>query len=262
MDKFIRKVKKYYEFILTKIKLLYQQKKYRNGDVTVKYILKQSKDSNDLVVVLSSCTRKGIRARYNYMRTLADIKANKLFILDDYAADHRGSYYLGPDFTFAEEKAVLSLIESVTARLNCDRVIFCGSSKGGYSALNFGLQREGSYVVAGAPQYFLKTYLETTGNIDCLNHITGERTPQKDETVEYYMQERIRNNAFKDTQHIYLNFSDQEHTFWEHVEHLVKELNDNNYHVECSIDKYTNHSDISLYFPDYLKKTVQMILEK
>lgn len=260
MDKLKRKIRKYYEFIITKIKLLLHQKKYKQDNVTVKYMYKAVPGSNDLVVVLSSCTRKGIRARYNYMRTLADIKANRLFILDDYADDHRGSYYMGPDFTFAEEKATLGLIDSFVERLNCRKVIFCGSSKGGYSALNFGLQREGSYIVAGAPQYFLKTYLETTENTACLNHIMGARTPEKEQTIEFYMQERIRNTQYKGTQHIFLNFSDKEHTYNEHVAHLLKELKENNYDVECSVDDYTDHSDISIYFPDYLKKTVQRIL--
>lgn len=61
---------------------LRDQKKYRSRGVTLKYMLDRV-DSRDLIIVFSSCTRKGIRARYNYVRTLKEVPCNKLFLLDD-----------------------------------------------------------------------------------------------------------------------------------------------------------------------------------
>ena len=124
-----RVIRKYYEYFTTKVKLVFSQKKFKSGDVTLKYILKKNSDSKDLVVVFSSCTRRGIKARYNYMRTLAKVNANKLFILDDFAADHRGSYYLGYDQTYSEEKATIELINHIKKSLGTDKLICCGSSK-------------------------------------------------------------------------------------------------------------------------------------
>lgn len=261
VDKARRVVRKYYEFIITRVKLIFLQKKYIKGDVTLKYILKKYKDSDKLVVVFSSCTRRGLKARYNYMRTLEGIKANRLFILDDFAADKRGSYYMGPNFTFEEEKATLSLIEHIREELSVKDIICCGSSKGGYSALNFGLQIPYSKIVVGAPQYFLSTYLHSSNNMECLRHIMGEFTEEKEKFLNDYLSKRIREDADKYTHTIYIHFSNKEHTYEEHVKYLLEELNKQGYAVNCDIADYTNHSDISYHFPDFLKKTVRKLTE-
>lgn len=260
-DRYIRVIKKYYEFITTKVKLIFLQKKYTDNGVTLKYILKKQKDSSDLVVIFSSCTRRGIKARYNYMRTLSGIKANQLYILDDFASDRRGSYYLGENFSFNEEKATLKLVNHIADTLNAKKIICCGSSKGGYSALNFGLQIENSYIVAGGPQYYLCTYLHDSSNLECLEHILGEATPEKEEYLDKYLENRIRENSGKYGQKLFLHFSDKEHTYFEHIQFLVSELEKNGLWPECDIASYTNHSEISYYFPDFLKEKILKILD-
>ena len=62
---------------------------------------------------MSSCTRQGVKAWYNYNRTLKNIKANKLFILDDFGTDSRGIYYLGKDGKFEIEQIVIELISKI-----------------------------------------------------------------------------------------------------------------------------------------------------
>lgn len=71
------------------------------------------------------------------MRTLSRLNCSRLHILDDYAKDGRGSYYLGADFTFGEERAAEALIQKIIRELSPRKVIYCGSSKGGYAALDF-----------------------------------------------------------------------------------------------------------------------------
>ena len=154
IQKFRKKGKKLGEYMMTKLRLLRDQKKYRSRGVTLKYMLDRV-DSRDLIIVFSSCTRKGIRARYNYVRTLKEVPCNKLFLLDDFASDHRGSFYLGSNMKFEEAVVVRELIDRVREQTGAKRLIFCGSSKGGYTALNFGLDYPGSYMVVGGPQYFL-----------------------------------------------------------------------------------------------------------
>jgi len=255
-----RVIRKYYEYITTKIKLVFSQKKFKDGDVTLKYILKKSHDSKNLVVIFSSCTRRGIKARYNYMRTLAKIDANKLFILDDFAADHRGSYYLGYNSSFSEERATKNLIDSITEKLQTNRLICCGSSKGGYSAINFGLQYSDSYIVAGGPQYFLGRYLVKSQNTECLEHIIGTVSEEKIAKLDGRLKERIREKKYGNKQKIYLHFSNKEHTYEEHIRDLVQELTDCGYDIDCDIADYTNHSDISYYYPDFLVKTVSELI--
>ncbi len=110
------------------------------------------KKSNKLIVIFSSCTRPGIKARYNYMNTLKYTKANQLFILDDYGEDQRGVYYLGLNQDFKIQKATKSLIDYIVDKDNISEIDFVGSSKGGYAALLFGLDYPNARIITGAPQ--------------------------------------------------------------------------------------------------------------
>ena len=170
-DKAKRIIRKYYEFLVTKFKILHEQKIFGYENVKVKYMLKEDDEADTLIIVFSACTRKGLKARYNYVKTLDGIPSNRLYILDDYAKDHRGSYYMGENFQFNEEKATDALIKKTIAALKPKKLIFCGSSKGGYAALNFGLQYCGAYMVIGAPQYYLTSYLKDSENFATLEHI-------------------------------------------------------------------------------------------
>lgn len=259
-DKTKRIVRKYYEFVVTKFKILREQKIFHYNDVNVKYILKEKKETNALVVVFSACTRKGLKARYNYVKTLDGMECSRLYILDDYAKDHRGSYYLGENFQFNEEKATDRLIQNVLNDLQPDKIIFCGSSKGGYAALNFGVQYPMAHIIVGAPQYFLASYLEQSGNLDALLHILGERNVQKEEELDDRLCHKICDNKNYPTQHVYIHYSNKEHTYEEHVVHLLKDLEKSGYQIVEDIADYTNHGDLSYYFPDFLKKNIADIL--
>lgn len=256
VDKYKKIIKKYIEYILTKLKVLFQQKKFMHGNVEIKYMLKKNINSDKLIVVFSSCTRKGIKARYNYVRTLDKISYNKLFILDDFAADKRGAYYLGHNFDFSEEKATRELIQYIINKLGCEEVYFCGSSKGGYAALDFGLQFENAIIITGAPQYYLADYL-SQGNEDALNHIIGnEDRDNRKNILNHYLENRIRNNKNIDNQKIYIHYSNKEHTYFEHIQFLLKELKDYKYSLIENVGEYAEHSEISLYFPDFLCETI------
>lgn len=254
-----KKISKYVEFMTTKVKLIISQKKFTENNVTYKYIFKK-KSENELIVICSSCTRKGIKARYNYMRTLNGVKASQLYILDDFAKDHRGSYYMGSDCRFDEEKVVIDLIKSFAEKYGTNKLIFCGSSKGGYASLNLGLCFPNAQMIVGGPQYFLGDYLVASGNDITLEHIIGDKTPEKIKLLNEHLKKKIENNKYKDTQKIHIHFSDKEHTYEEHIKYLMEALMNNGYNVERDIASYANHSDISYYFPEFLIKTVNNIL--
>ena len=259
IDKARRVIRKYVEFIITKIRILWEQKIFRHEDVTVKYILKKKKNAETLVIVFSACTRKGLKARYNYVKTLNNLKCNRLYILDDYAKDCRGSYYMGRDFRFNEEVAVTELINKIITELVPEKIVFCGSSKGGYAALNFGMKFDDSHMVVGGPQYFLTDYLKQ-GNEFTLEHIIGESTLEKEHKLNVYLREKIQGNDKKATQKIYLHYSNKEHTYEEHIKDMLTDLKVCGYDVTEDIADYANHSDISYYFPDFLRKQIEMII--
>lgn len=255
-------VRKYVEYIYTKFKILREQRTFSYEGVKVKYILKKKEEADTLAIVFSACTRKGLRARYNYVKTLDGFKCNRLYILDDFAEDHRGSYYIGEEFKFNEEEATRALIRKIIKETNPKKTVFCGSSKGGYAALNFGTEVAGAKMIVGAPQYFLTSYLLKSENLYTLQHILGERNEEKDSVLEFYLRNKLLNNDNIESQSIYLHFSDKEHTYEEHIEHMLKDMEAKGYRVEKDVANYTNHSDISYYFPDFLKKHMQNIIEQ
>lgn len=259
IQKYRKKIKKLGEYLLTKVRLLRYQKKFRTDKVTIKYMLEQA-DSKDLVIVFNSCTRKGIRARYNYVRTLKKISCNKVFLLDDFAADHRGGFFMGSNMNFEESAALKKLIAAICEKTGAERLIFCGSSKGGYMALNFGLEYPGSYIVAGGPQYFIGQSLLDTENIEALKHIVGQVCREKIEFLNQYLPGKVLQNPYSDSQRIYLHYSDSEHTYEEHIRYLCGDLAKKGYRYSEDVAHYREHGEISLYFPEFLLHSVEEIL--
>lgn len=252
-------IRKYYEFIITKVKILFSQRVFTDGKVCVKYMYKSVKNSKGLVIVFSACTRKEIKARYNYVKTLNGLECNRLYILDDWGADQRGSYYLGENFEFTEEVATNLLIDKFIAMQKKDKVIFCGSSKGGYAALNFGLQRMNALIVAGGPQYHLYQYLRA-GCETTLEHIMGNYSDEKAIAIDNHLKNQIENDLYANTQSVFLHYSNQEHTYVEHICDLIKDLSNKGISLEQDVADYTEHSAISLFFPDYLRKKISEII--
>lgn len=258
----MKKVSKYIEYFTTKIRVLLQQHIFEFNGIKVKYLFKSQPKSNDLVIIFSAFTRKGLKARYNYVRTLKDFPCNQLFILDDFGEDGRGGYYIGYKMNFKEEVATKVLIQKMMIQTNANRVIFCGSSKGGWAALNFGLQFNNSCIIAGGPQYYLATYLINDGNENTLRHIMGEKTPEKIKFLDQYLKNRIINCSSCMKPEIYLHYSNQEHTYKEHIQDMINDLEEYNFQIHNDICVYENHSDISLYFPDFLARTIQGLLSR
>lgn len=127
----MKKLNKYIEFAATKCIQKIHEKKYIMEEVILRYLLETNTNSKDLIVVFSACTRKGIKARYNYVRTLKNIRINKLFILDNFSDDERGAYYLGANCGNEIELACKELILKTADKFKIKRIILCGSSKGG-----------------------------------------------------------------------------------------------------------------------------------
>lgn len=252
------KFKKYYEYLFTKIEVVYKQNIFKGNKYKVKYILDKA-DSDILIVIFSSCTRKGIKARYNYRRTLSKFKVNKLFILDDWGVDKRGVYYLSKEGDFLIERDVKLLIDNIINQLNIKQKIFVGSSKGGYAALYFGIEYENSIIISGAPQYYLGKYLNTSENMHILKYIAGNCEKDSIEKLDSILCNQIKINRDKNSD-IYLHCSKNEHTYENHVKYLIEELIRNNINIYLDFKYYEEHSQVSIYYPLYLKDILIKIL--
>lgn len=255
-NKFLKKIIKVFDYIYMK-KFFFSQKEFEISEQKkLRYVFQKNKNSKNLIIVFSSCTRVGVKGRYNYIRTLKNTNCNKLFILDDFGYDSRGLFYLGEDNKFEISIAVKNLLKEIVTKNNIENSIYVGSSKGGYAALYFGLDNLNSTIIAGAPQYYLGFYLKDAKDDRRLNQICGNN--EKDiSALNNVIKGKINKNHFEGK--IYLHYSTEEHTFSEHIEDLLKDLKGSKSIIETDEKKYKNHSEVGIYFADYLVKILREI---
>ena len=248
----IRKVEKAIDLLKTKYLMKFKQKIYVGEKYSVKYLLQEKKNSKDLVIVFTACTKVGQKARYNYIKTVDEFKCNKLFILDDFGYDERGAYYLGKDSDFAIEKDVRSLINNICKKINPSKEFYIGSSKGGYAALYFGVERNNTSIIVGAPQYILGNYLNLPGHQEILRYIMGNCKKQSIDDLNILLKNKLienQNNGSK----IYLHYSSEEETYNSDLKPLVEDLDKLKYVKYFDEKDYKNHSELTKYFPQYIK---------
>ena len=102
------------DIVQAKVDMINNHKSPIQDDYIEKYLAEKELNLTATLDAKAACTRVGIPARYNYIRTLDNIEVNRLYILDDEGDDQRGSYYLGQYPEFYTEKAVIELITKVT----------------------------------------------------------------------------------------------------------------------------------------------------
>lgn len=256
------KINKYIEFGTTKLKILYKEKKFYKNNHRIKYILERSKNSKDLIVILSGIPRPGLKARYNYNRTLRNVKANKLYILDDFGYDQRGCFYLGKNKDFKIQEICKDLINEVKKKLNIKNTIYAGSSKGGFAALYFGLQDKGSTIIAGGPQYILGNHLKASERYlkNTLPYILGNNYNEND---IQYLNDLIKKHIYETNGNdcnIYIHYSNKEFTYERHVKFLIEDLKKNNIQFEEDVEEYETHPEIAFYFPKFLINTLKKVI--
>jgi len=257
--KLIRKIRKYYDYFITKLKVLKEQKVYHFQGINLKYIYKVKKQADVLVVVFSACTRPGLKARYNYVKTLDGMDCNRLYILDDFGYDQRGSYYLGHMPEFKEQEASVSLIQKVIKDTKPRKVLFCGSCKGGYGALNIGSRFENAVMIVGEPTYRIATEFKLAEGL--LRYWMGNVTEENMEFVDNYLENQLMNNPYIDSQKICFFYSEKDEYVELHTSPLLQTLYGAGYDFEKEPAQFEAHADLGLYFPEYLKKKVRQYLK-
>ena len=251
-------VQKYYEYIITKIKVLWEQKTFKYSGINIKYLYKKGKKANSLVVVFSACTREGLKARYNYVRTLDGIRSNRLYILDDFGPDERGSYYLGHFPEFLEQEATVALVKKFIGETKPDKVIFCGSCKGGYGALNIGSRFENSTIIVGEPTYRIATEFQLAKEL--MKYWMGEVNEKNIALIDHHLTKQLEENEYKDSQTIYIFYSTQDEYIERHTKPLLSDIHQFGYKVYEQTSDFKVHADLGLYFSGYLKDKIKDII--
>lgn len=223
----------------------------------VKYIFQHSPNSDHLVVVFSAFNPKGSAPAYNYIRTIQSLDVNKLFILDDQG--ERGSYYLGINRIFDAEASVLSLITKIANENNIlhKNVICCGSSKGGYAALYFGIKYSFGHVVAGAPQTKLGSYLLGAGELPTFELVAGDTSSSSKDFLDNILYDVVA-NAVK-VPNIIIHVGSGDHHYRGHVLPFVDHLK--SYGIDCLLDvkEYSDHGEVKYFQSLLVEKLIDIV---
>jgi len=232
------------------------EKKY--GKNEIRYIYQKQRESDVLIVVFSGFAGAGMPARYNYIRTLKDIKANKLYILDDFGYQNRGGYYLVDregTFNGTIIQEIAALVEKYAKNR---KVITVGSSKGGSAALLYGILCRADMTISGAPQYYIGDYLNCDSHKKILKSIYGSSGQEAVAALNEILPCAVKDHAGDSHLKVFVHCSKNEHTYKDHVEDMVRDLNQNGYSVLLDAEYcYTDHKDVAKYFPPYLLKVLK-----
>ena len=217
------------------------------------------KFKDKLFIIFSAMAQKNTFV-YNYMKSLEEIKANKLFILDDFG--DQGAYYLGYQRDFSIETAVTSLIQYIMAKyeITHKNVTTIGSSKGGYAALYFGIKYHFGNVITGAPQSKLGHFLiNQAGHPNIANYISGgadEADTQYLDQILFTLLSQPKDVSPK----INILIGDKDHHYKNHVIPLYDVLIERGYKVDLDVKEGIIHEDLKTYFPPYLIHQVKEVL--
>lgn len=169
----------------------------------VSYIFTNNKSKN-LVIVFS-----GIGSDYNYRRSFKASSWDQLYIKDSWAEGV--SYYLYENGSNHPEKLTSSFIEQFLSTHQYAKIATFGSSKGGTSAIYFGLKHHVDEIYA-----VVKKQIESNVNSDTIIHLL---------------------------------YSKNEHTYEDHIIHLIKKLDECNIKHIDQVEDFPEHSMIG----DYMK---------
>lgn len=247
--------------LIMKIYIKCNERKFNDGEHQLNYILRRKK--NAPLVVVFSAFAGGSNPSYNYIRTLMPVKeASLLFILDDLIDDENtGSYYLGTEGDFWGIDMVLKLISTQRKMLKSHSLIMLGSSKGGTAAVMFGLIMNAELVIAGAPQYYIGSYLDCDAHRHLLAHLLGKNYTSTDiERVDQILPSLVEDGAQNCHTKFALHYSTEEHTYEEHIRDLVKDLKKYGYDLIEDIEDYSEHGDVRKFFPTFLMTTLRRSL--
>ena len=220
----------------------------------VKYLFQRNR-SKTLAIVFSGFPGNE-KPVYNYVKTLKSWKADKLFILDDFA--YRGSYYWYQNGSNGPIKYVQSLINQLINKGGYNKIITLGSSKGGTCAIYFGLTSKANDVYAAACQYYIGKYLNTDEHKRTFQSMMGaDAGDAEQKKLDSMMPNILQANANSHT-HIHLMYSKDEHTYQEHIADLIKDLDKNGIEHTDKIESFKEHREVGRFFIPWIKNELKI----
>lgn len=239
----------------------------------VKYLFCEKEGADKLIVTFPGFTNSG-KFKYRYVRTLQDVNAHRLFLLDEFGV--RGCYLLGHHRNFKIETVVMSLITSILKKygLKIDDVILQGSSKGGWMALYYGIKYRFGYVIAGGPQtkmgdFLIKEDVEIQpdekihvfSKVRVADYIAGGHEPGDLTYLNNLLYEQLYQDP-EDFPMIYIHVGKGDSHFENHIKPFVTHLDNNNIKYELDIQEYHEHNDLGIFYPEFLLETLKTIDDK
>ena len=232
--------------ILIKTYIRLKEKTYQGR---LRYLY-QKNLSDVLIVVFSGFSEKPM---YNYVRTLQSIKADKIFILDDFG--YKGSYYWYENGCNKPMELVKSFLSSKLGAYK--NLITLGSSKGGTCAIYYGLLFGASDIYSGACQYYVGKYLNRADHIDIFKSMMGDEASSKEESIlDTEMSKMLRKHKGSNTR-IHLFYSKDEHTYEDDIKHLINDLEDNDIAYDEKIESFAEHSLVGKYFSPWVRNQLK-----
>ncbi|WP_414054034.1 accessory Sec system protein Asp2 [Macrococcus equi] len=243
-------------------KLIEEKEKIYPGDNhPIKYMFLPEEKSTYLIVVLSGFSgREAYRenAKFNYIKTLLNIKCNKLYIMDE--VNNIPTYYYGTDSKSNYLEDCTKLIKETmnTYGIQEESLIIAGSSKGGTGAILIGNELGAGHIIAGAPQYFPLDYLneinEEARNL-ILNNILHDDEDFED--VQKQMKEKMLN--LDSNTKLYLHAGNQDLHYVKHLRPYMSMLTKRKKLYALDLQHYEGHQNLKYKFPKFLVRTVSEI---
>lgn len=221
------------------------------GEENIKYIYDKVESSSRLCIVFPAMSLKN-KSAYNYTETLKNCNINKLFLLDNF--DVQGSYMLGKERKFTIESAVNSLIDKIVAEsgIKYEDIVMIGSSKGGYTALYYGIKRKIGNIIVGGPQSKIGNFLlDEAEHKEVAKYISGGINEECKAYLNKLLYEVIESSNNSQSK-VRIHVSKNDHHYNGHVKPLINWLEEVNIRYELELMDYKGHKKLKEYFPIYL----------
>lgn len=243
----MNKVKRGLKVFLSKVYFACKEKKYKRR---LKYLF-YNNNSDTLLIIFSAFSETNNRS-YNYVRSLSNLRFDKLYILDVWG--YKGSYYLFENGCKSPEIDVTLFIKEKMSKKKYGHVYTAGTSKGGTAAIYYGLKFNVEKIFAGACQYNLGTYLYTPNHMEIFKAMMGNDAGEEEvRKLNEVMRGHIRDHSGVKTI-IYLIYSKNEHTYKDDIVGLLQQLKSYNYKIIEVEYNFSNHNDVGIYFKNYIRQ--------
>ena len=226
-----------------------KQKTIQVNGCRLHYILYKRKRNDKVIVIFSGFSGHYKKGRYNYLRSLNHSSYDRIYLRDDFGFMQVGSYYLGDHCKLQQNEAIQHFLSKLTKSYK--ETIFVGTSKGGTSALYYGLLMHADKILIGSPQYRIGDYLsENEYHQRILDSIINIEDGIDKQWLNFYLEDLISRTDYEGC--ITMVFSSKENGYSHHIEPLISKMLERGFKLKLHDEGFDCHSDIGIYFKKYL----------